>query len=91
MAIEIAPGYSAPGSYMRDLFELSKLLDLYSLLNVPLYVWMAMPSADRPDPSADPRLASSRLSGPSPSMKTCKRPGPRNGSPWPSPSRLSAP
>jgi hypothetical protein len=56
VAIEIAPGYSAPGSYMRDLFELSKLLDLYSLLNVPLYVWMALPSSDRPDQGADPRL-----------------------------------
>ena len=56
VAIEIAPGYSAPGSYMRDLFELSKLLDLYSLLNVPLHVWMVLPSADRPDPHADPRV-----------------------------------
>src|SRR5262249_43966613 len=36
IAIEIAPGYTAPGSHMRDLFEFSKLLDLYSLLNVPL-------------------------------------------------------
>jgi hypothetical protein len=56
VAIEIAPGYSAPGSYMRDLFELSKLLDLYSLLNVPLHVWMVLPSSDRTDPNADPRL-----------------------------------
>ena len=56
VAIEIAPGYSAPGSYMRDLFELSKLLDLYSLLNVPLHVWMALPSADGPDPNADPSV-----------------------------------
>jgi hypothetical protein len=53
VAIEIAPGYSSPGSYMRDLFEFSKLLDLYSLLNVPLFVWMALPSADGPDPNAD--------------------------------------
>ncbi len=56
IAIEIAPGYSAPGSYMRDLFEFSKLLDLYSLLNVPLHVWMAIPSADGPDPAADPQV-----------------------------------
>jgi hypothetical protein len=53
VAIEIAPGYSAPGSYMRDLFELSKLLDLYSLLNVPLHVWMVLPSSSGPDPNAD--------------------------------------
>ena len=56
VAIEIAPGYSAPGSHMRDLFELSKLLDLYSLLNVPLHVWMVLPSSERSDPNADPRL-----------------------------------
>jgi hypothetical protein len=56
VALEIAPGYSAPGSHMRDLFEFSKLLDLYSLLNVPLHVWMALPSADGPDPNADPRM-----------------------------------
>jgi hypothetical protein len=56
IAIEIAPGFSAPGSYMRDLFEFSKLLDLYSLLNVPLYVWIALPSAEGPDPLADSRV-----------------------------------
>jgi hypothetical protein len=41
---------------MRDLFEFSKLLDLYSLLNVPLCVWMALPSALGPDPLADPSV-----------------------------------
>jgi hypothetical protein len=56
VAIEISPGYSSPGSFMRDLFELSRLLDLYSLLNVPLHVWMAIPSADGPDPVADPNV-----------------------------------
>jgi len=56
VVLEIAPGYSSPGSYMRDLFELSKLLDLYSLLNVPLHVWMALPSGDGPDPNADPQV-----------------------------------
>ena len=56
VAIEIAPGYSAPGSHLRDLFEFSKLLDLYSLLNVPLHVWMAIPSAAGPDPNADQQV-----------------------------------
>jgi hypothetical protein len=41
---------------MRDLFEFSKLLDLYSLLNVPLCIWMALPSATGPDPLADPAV-----------------------------------
>lgn len=54
VALEVAPGYSAPGSHLRDLFEFSRLLDLYSLLNVPLHIWMAAPSADGPDASADP-------------------------------------
>jgi hypothetical protein len=56
VAIEIAPGYSAPGSHLRDLFEFSKLLDLYSLLNVPLHVWMAIPSAVGVDPAADQQV-----------------------------------
>ena len=56
VAIEIAPGFSSPGSYMRDLFEFSKLLDLYSLLNVPLCIWMALPSAAGPDPLAEPSV-----------------------------------
>jgi Glycosyl hydrolase family 10 len=56
VAIEVAPGYSSPGSHMRDLFEFSKLLDLYSLLNVPLCIWMALPSATGADPLADPAV-----------------------------------
>jgi hypothetical protein len=53
VALEVAPGYSDPGSGMRDLFEFSRLLDLYSLLNVPLNVILAAPSAADPDPRAD--------------------------------------
>jgi hypothetical protein len=62
VAIEIAPGYSPPGSHLRDLFEFSKLLDLYSLLNVPLHLAMVVPSADGPDPLAEPdvRIESSQ-------------------------------
>jgi len=56
VAIEIAPGYSAPGSHIRDLFEFSRLLDLYSLLNVPLHVWMALPSGGGTDPNADQQI-----------------------------------
>ena len=92
VAIEIALGYSSPGSHMRDLFEFSKLLDLYSLLNVPLHVWMALPPRPTARSARRPRsCASSRPSGRSPWTKTCKPPGGRSGSPWPSPSRSSAP
>ncbi|MHB1558338.1 MAG: endo-1,4-beta-xylanase [Isosphaeraceae bacterium] len=66
IALEIAPGYSAPGSHMRDLFEFSRLLDLYSLLNVPLHLWMVMPAAAGPDPGAEPgiRVETAQWPGP---------------------------
>ena len=56
IGIEIAPGFTNPGSHLRDLFEFSRLLDLYSLLNVPLHLFMAIPSASGPDPAADPTI-----------------------------------
>lgn len=66
IALEIAIGYSSPGSHMRDLFEFSKLLDLYSLLNVPLHLWIVMPGASGPDPNAEPgvRLEAAQWPGP---------------------------
>jgi len=66
VAIEIAPGYSAPGSHLRDLFEFSRLLDLYSLLNVPLYLWMTFPSGDGPDPNAEAGVRVETAQWPSP-------------------------
>ncbi|WP_165225851.1 endo-1,4-beta-xylanase [Aquisphaera insulae] len=57
IALEIAPGYTTPGSHLRDLFDLSRLLDLYSLLNVPLHLMMAVPAGVGPDPQADPSIA----------------------------------
>ena len=56
VALEIAPGYSAPGSHFRDLLEFSRLLDLYALLNYPLYVTIALPSSAAADPQADPNV-----------------------------------
>ncbi|MDR3634537.1 MAG: hypothetical protein P4L84_12090 [Isosphaeraceae bacterium] len=56
LALEIAPGYSTPGSHLRDLFDFSKLLDLYALLNLPLHIWITMPSSAAPDPEADPSV-----------------------------------
>jgi hypothetical protein len=56
IGIEVAPGFTGPGSHLRDLFEFSRLLDLYSLLNVPLHLSMAIPSASGPDPAADPGI-----------------------------------
>ncbi|ADV61272.1 glycoside hydrolase family 10 [Isosphaera pallida ATCC 43644] len=45
IGLEIAVGYAPPGGLMRDLLEFSKLLDLYSLLNMPLHLTFAVPSA----------------------------------------------
>jgi len=56
IALEIAPGYSAPGSHLRDLLDFSKLLDLYALLNYPLHLCIAMPSASAPDAKAEPHV-----------------------------------
>jgi hypothetical protein len=44
VGLEIAPGFGPPGSLMRDLFEFSRLLDLYALINLPLHVTIAIPS-----------------------------------------------
>lgn len=66
IAIEIAPGYSAPGSHIRDLFEFSRLLDLYSLLNVPLHLWIVMPAAAGPDPNAEPGIQTEVVQWPAP-------------------------
>ncbi len=56
VGVEIAPGYSAPGSHIRDLLDFSKLLDLYSLLNFPLYITFAFPSSAAADPQANPNV-----------------------------------
>ena len=56
IALEIAPGFSHPGSPIRDLLEFSKLLDLFALLNHPLHITIAIPSGTAPDPMADPNV-----------------------------------
>jgi hypothetical protein len=54
--VEVVLGVSPRGSYCRDLLEVSRLLDLYALLGVPLQVTLGFPSADGADPEADPEL-----------------------------------
>jgi len=54
--LELVMGVTPRGSYCRDLLELSRLLDLYALLGVPLRVTLGYPSDERPDPDADPEL-----------------------------------
>lgn len=54
--IELVMGVTPRGSYCRDLLEISRMLDLYALLGVPLYVTLGYPSSANADADADPDL-----------------------------------
>jgi hypothetical protein len=54
--LELVMGATPRGSYSRDLLETSRLLDLYSLLGVPLTVTLGYPSSAGADHLADPEL-----------------------------------
>lgn len=54
--VELVMGVSPRGSYCRDLLDVSRLLDLYALLGVPLRVTLGYPSAPQTDADADPDL-----------------------------------
>jgi hypothetical protein len=59
--LEIAVGFRPRGSSPRDLLELSRLLDLWSVLGIPLYVTLACPSeAVAADPQASSGFAIER-------------------------------
>jgi len=51
--LEVVMGVTGRGSYCRDLLEASRLLDLYSVLGVPLRVTLGYPSAPGPDARAN--------------------------------------
>jgi hypothetical protein len=54
--VEVVMGVTPRGSYCRDVLEMSRLLDLYALLGVPLHVTLGYPSQATADPDADPEL-----------------------------------
>lgn len=54
--LEFVMGVTPRGSYCRDTLELSRLLDLYALLGVPLHVTLGYPSSKAIDPHADAEL-----------------------------------
>ncbi len=54
--LELLMGLTPRGSYCRDVLEVSRLLDLYFLLTIPLSVTLGYPSSALPDPDADPEL-----------------------------------
>jgi hypothetical protein len=55
--LEIVMGVHPRGSYCRDLLETSRLLDLFTLLGLPLQVTLGYPSAGTTDPQADSDLS----------------------------------
>ncbi|HEY7328731.1 MAG TPA: endo-1,4-beta-xylanase [Gemmataceae bacterium] len=54
--LEVVMGVTPRGSYCRDLLEVSRMLDLYALLGVPLRVTLGYPSSASADADADPDL-----------------------------------
>lgn len=60
--LEVAVGYLANGTAYRDLLEFSRLIDLWTILDVPIYVTLICPSSAEQDPKAlqenqsDPRV-----------------------------------
>ncbi len=56
IGLEVALGFGPPGSHIQDILEFSKLLDLYSLINLPLHVSIILPASDKPDELADPTI-----------------------------------
>jgi hypothetical protein len=57
--LEIVMGVSPRGSYCRDLLEASRLIDLYSLLGVPLQITLGLPSDANQDLLASPEMTAS--------------------------------
>ena len=57
LELELVMGVSPRGSYCRNSLEVSRLIDMYTCLGVPLQVTMSYPSAHRPDALADSDLS----------------------------------
>jgi hypothetical protein len=52
LGLEINWGYWPGGSPQRDLLEVVRLIDRWSMLNLPLLVFLTIPSAEGADPKA---------------------------------------
>lgn len=52
--LELAMGYLPRSSARRDLMEISRLMDSWSVLNLPLHVTLACPSSGEDDPLSYP-------------------------------------
>ena len=54
--LEIVMGVRSRGSYCRDELDLSRLLDVYAIMGVPLSVTLGYPAEAHTDPNSDPEL-----------------------------------
>jgi hypothetical protein len=52
IGLELNLGYYPCGSSLRDRLELNRLIDLWSLLGLPLHVFLTVPADGSPDPHA---------------------------------------
>lgn len=52
--LELAMGYLPRGSARRDLIEISRLIDSWTVLNLPIHVTLACPSSGEDDPLSYP-------------------------------------
>ncbi len=50
--LELAMGYKPRGSARRDLLECSRLIDTWTMLDVPIYITLVCPSSPHDDPQA---------------------------------------
>lgn len=63
LGLELNLGYYPSGSYPRDRLELNRLIDLWSLLGLPLHVLLTIPAGDAPDPHARRKSQPLKASG----------------------------
>ena len=56
IGLEFNFGYDPGGTFPRDLLAVSRLIDLWSLLGLPLHVILCVPSGEGPDPAAQGRM-----------------------------------
>lgn len=54
IGLEINLGYLPCGTSPRDRIDFSRMLDLWSMLGLPLHILLTVPSSDQPDPKARP-------------------------------------
>lgn len=52
LGLDLNVGYHPGGSYARDRLELNRLVDVWTQLNLPLHVQLAVPSGGAADPKA---------------------------------------